>query len=375
VRHGDGRSLRIGRAESFGAPAMKNQTEQLSACRSRQPKLPNLHKELRMSRYIFTCILAVAVFVPFAACGSNTSEQPLGADAGTTDSVSEGSWAPGPDATLVLPPDAKASDATPDATSVDAPPVAVRYRPTTATWPRGSWLYFAGLTVSYQYDAEGKMIREENSDGSYYSYTYDSLGHPSVYEYNRSVRPSENFRRIFTYDAAGVVAIDLQTRNGINERRVINTISDGAITEYEYYDWNVSMSAWTFSYSAKNMYNSKKQITKITSADFYGDYEYDDRGNLNKTRLYRRNSSTSPYYPTFGEDSVFDTNKVYRRPVQAFREISNNNVISLTEMRYSPDGTFTSASVTYSYDANDQGYVTKAHRNGTLEVSYALEKW
>jgi len=217
---------------------------------------------------------------------------------------------------------------------------------------RRTMVYPDGLTASYDWDGDGRLVSMQISDQAW-TFTYDDDHRP------RTLRHPNGLQINYTYDAAGrLTAIE-----------TVDTINWTVLEAYTYtYDnesnvlaqgqWNGTQ--LSYAYEADYSLNATTYESGETSY-----YAYDSNGNrLYKnetdgrltTYLYRDDSSLSRRTVRYGGETLFDVAYTYDR---------NGNLVSKMESAPGREPTVTA----FEYDFENR--LTRLSVNGAELASYA----
>jgi hypothetical protein len=235
-------------------------------------------------------------------------------------------------------------------------------------------LYNSGETATYQYNKQNQITRIDYPGGYFEKAVYNSSGWLTAYEVGGYSSPSQNYKRDYVYNPAGIIQEEITTYGTGDKYKIIYAITNGLQTGYKYYSWTGadwkegSINNVTFSYNGSN------QQIKIQSASQYILYAYDERGNVNNIKNYLMKSDNSGFYLYSTSVRTYDNKKQIDASIIKYTR-AKNNYLDIVATTYVENGMIDQQSTsTYSYEYNDAGYVTKRFLNGVLQATYTLEK-
>jgi len=232
----------------------------------------------------------------------------------------------------------------------------------------------SGNSNTYEYNAQNKMTKSNNNNGSFIKWNYNSQGQIVSQENAGNVDASYNNIRNYVYNASGAKIEEINTRgDGSKTKYVYKNNSNNLPITFKYYDWNTTTNTWIESTSSNAVYtyNNNNQIIRFQRESDYYLTSYDARGNQNENKQYNKKADGS-FYLSYQSNRTFDDKKI---PQTSPIPYGVNNFIDIIGKNFLEDGSLGSqSSVTFSYEYNEAGYVTKQFYNGVLSVIYILEK-
>ena len=231
-----------------------------------------------------------------------------------------------------------------------------------------------GSKESFEYNAQNKVTQIAYKEGIFITYTYNSQGLMLTSENSGYVNISQNSITNYVYDTSGIKIEEIRIQGNGNKYKYVYTNSNGLPIESRYYNWNKATNNWVESTSVKliYVYNSNNQVIKTLKESSYDLNAYDSRGNLNEKKSYYKKSDGT-YYFAFQDNNTFDDKKAIN--YGSFSGGDKNNIVDHLSKTYLENGSLSNQySVSYSYEYNEAGYVTKKYNNGTLVATFILEK-
>ena len=242
------------------------------------------------------------------------------------------------------------------------------YRIKQTTYP------LSGNSSTYEYNAQNKMTKRNNYDGSFIKWNYNSQGQLVSQENGGNVDVSYNSMQNYVYNATGAKIEDIYTRgDGTKYKFVYTNNSNNLPITLKYFYLNITTNTWIESASNNVVYtyNNNNQIIRLQRESDYYLNAYDSRGNQNENRQYNKKPDGS-FYLRYQSNSTYDDKKTPQTNPIAY---GVNNAIDAVSKTFLEDGSLSNqSSTTFTYEYNEAGYVTKQFYNGVLNVTYTLEK-
>ena len=228
-------------------------------------------------------------------------------------------------------------------------------------------------TLEYEYNAQNKIAKITNPNGSFRKYEYNTKGQILSFQRLGNIDPTDNNRVDYVYNSDGIKMEEITTESG-SKYKYVYTNSNGLPVESRYYNWNTTTNLWVESTGSKitYIYNSNNKVLRTQGENYYALNAYDSRGNTTEYKQYSKKSDAT-YFLSYQVNQNFDDKKAIA--YNPFTNVTINNILDFISKTYLENGFLSNqSSGTYLYEYNEAGYVTKQSYNGALFATFTLEK-
>ena len=213
------------------------------------------------------------------------------------------------------------------------------------------------VSVKYEYDNSGNVIRETYADGSYITYSYDLANRIETYCDAANTEKGIAYNTKYEYDA--------------NNNKIYETNSEGTVIRYIYNDAGnvvkttiLGKGETTETVISTNEYNLVgENIKSVNANNVTTKYEYNEFGKIRKI-TYAGDDSVEEYFIIFQYDSIGNLVKsvTSKGVVTKYSYDMDGNELSKEESK--EDGS-DSIIIKHSYDANGN-ILTETDANGNV---------